>query len=44
MQKPQPNIFAVVGSNRVTIYKCLETGNMDMLQCYADPDVSYIWI
>lgn len=34
------NVFACVGSNRVTVYECLDNGKLNMLQCYADdPDI-----
>lgn len=33
-------IFAAVGSNRISVYECLDTGGFQMIQNYADPDVS----
>lgn len=35
-----PMVFASVGANRVTIYECADSGQIDVLQCYGDPDVS----
>lgn len=34
------SIFATCGSNYISIYKCLENGPIEFLQCYQDADVS----
>jgi len=32
-----PPVFATVGSNRVTLYECVD-GSLNIIQCYTDPD------
>lgn len=38
----QPNIFAAVAGNRVSLYQCEATpnGRIKLIDCYEDPDVS----
>lgn len=43
LKKGEPPVFAAVGSNRVTIYQCLENGETKLLQSYSDPDVDEIF-
>ncbi|XP_065085687.1 polycomb protein eed-B [Ochlerotatus camptorhynchus] len=43
LKKGELPVFAAVGSNRVTIYQCLENGDLKLLQCYSDPDVDEIF-
>lgn len=40
LKPDQAPVFASVGSNRVSVYRCLENGSLEMVQCYGDPDVS----
>jgi len=41
LNEDQPLIFASVGSNKVSVYQCLDDGSIHLLQSYADPDVSF---
>lgn len=43
LNEDQPLIFASVGSNRVSVYQCLEDGSINLVQSYADPDVSFCY-
>lgn len=43
MRKGEITVFASVGSNRVSVYKCPNDGTIKLIQCYADPDVDEIF-
>lgn len=44
LNEDQPLIFASVGSNKVSVYRCLDDGSINLLQSYADPDVYIYYI